>query len=698
MVLAKSKNSVGLGNSLMNDRFGKGKASSQKKVSHNAAIARKNQSGETYITNAAKEASWVKMRSITEQAALDEFLSTAELADTDFTAEKINNVKIIHTDQKNPFLLSAAEERFAVKKQQKNKERLTIPRRPKWDERTTAEKLDTMERESLLEWRRGLAELQENNDLLMTPFERNLEVWRQLWRVIERSDLVVQIVDARNPLLFRSEDLETYVKEVDAKKRNLLLVNKADMMTLEQRELWADYFEEHGISYRFFSAHLAKERNEARLLEDGEEVSSDEDNDLAEETQRKMDIQDKKLADEEWSSEEDLDKEARKDLQSTTTPSDLRTRILDVDELEELFLANAPQPSGQSEDSDKPQKDKTIIGLVGYPNVGKSSTINALLGSKKVSVSATPGKTKHFQTLYLSPNLLLCDCPGLVFPNFASTKAELVVNGVLPIDQLREFTGPAGLVAQRIPKHFLEAVYGMKIHTRPLEEGGTGIPTANDLLRAYARARGFATTGQGQPDESRAARYVLKDYVNGKLLYCHPPPASSNANDEDSAGSPVVDPAEFNRDLYNLAHLPEKRRAQLLKAAAATGEGLDNLDDNASEFSAATGLSSLAPSSAKFVEETGNRSRGLDKGFFGPGSTGAGHYMAMPFNHKYSEQGKAKQLTGRKEKMMIALEKNIDPSEVGRLASSKKHFKGGKRTHKGKGKPGSFFSGADDYV
>lgn len=42
----------------------------------------------------------------------------------------------------------------------------------------------------------------------------------------------------------------------------------------------------------------------------------------------------------------------------------------------------------------------TTIGLVGYPNVGKSSTINALIGTKKVSVSATPGKTKHFQVVF----------------------------------------------------------------------------------------------------------------------------------------------------------------------------------------------------------------------------------------------------------------------------------------------------------
>lgn len=42
-----------------------------------------------------------------------------------------------------------------------------------------------------------------------------------------------------------------------------------------------------------------------------------------------------------------------------------------------------------------------VIGMVGYPNVGKSSTINKLAGAKKVSVSATPGKTRHFQTIHL---------------------------------------------------------------------------------------------------------------------------------------------------------------------------------------------------------------------------------------------------------------------------------------------------------
>jgi hypothetical protein len=51
-------------------------------------------------------------------------------------------------------------------------------------------------------------------DKKMTPFEKNVGIWRQLWRVIDKSDLLCQIVDARNPLLFRSIDLEAHCTAV----------------------------------------------------------------------------------------------------------------------------------------------------------------------------------------------------------------------------------------------------------------------------------------------------------------------------------------------------------------------------------------------------------------------------------------------------------------------------------------------------
>ena len=171
--------------------------------------------------------------------------------------------------------------------------------------------------------------------------------------MIERSDLVVQIVDARNPLLFRTEDLEKYVLELDPDKRNLLLVNKADLMTLEQRQRWADWFDQQGIRFAFYSARLAKEamenQNAEEQLKEDETVedSSDEGGEgFAEETDE-LSIDDR--SDEESSSnvhstlEEDADKQNQLDQDENS-----RTRILTVHELQSLFLRESPPAKGDS--------------------------------------------------------------------------------------------------------------------------------------------------------------------------------------------------------------------------------------------------------------------------------------------------------------------------------------------------------------
>ena len=190
----------------------------------------------------------------------------------------------------------------------------------------------------------------------------------------------------------------------------------------------------------------------------------------------------------------------REDSSLCAVEEDRRAKVLSVLELEYLFLASAPELSGENTisndvvltnlfhieflDASGKHPEKLVVGLVGYPNVGKSSTINSLLGEKKVSVSSTPGKTKHFQTINLSDQITLCDCPGLVFPQFATTKADLVCDGVLPIDQLREYTGPVTLVVRRIPKEALEGTYGLNI--KHSEDSRGGPISAGDLLISYA--------------------------------------------------------------------------------------------------------------------------------------------------------------------------------------------------------------------
>ena len=54
-------------------------------------------------------------------------------------------------------------------------------------------------------------------------------------------------------------------------------------------------------------------------------------------------------------------------------------------------------------------------------------SLNFSLCVQKVRVSETPGKTKHFQTLELTEDVTLCDCPGLVMPSLANSKAGMVL-------------------------------------------------------------------------------------------------------------------------------------------------------------------------------------------------------------------------------------------------------------------------------
>ncbi|KAG7099008.1 hypothetical protein E1B28_000892 [Marasmius oreades] len=504
-----------------------------------------------------------RLKSVTQERDLDEFFNTAQLAETDFTAGR-RNVKIIPQStnlSQNPYLLSEQEEKRTLQKHNENKQRLRVPRRPPWIKSMTTAELERQEKVAFLDWRRSLAVLQEEENFLLTPFERNLEVWRQLWRVMERSHLVVQIVDARNPLRFRCEDLEDYVRDIEGPegekgtgkglRLSLLLINKADLLTAKQRLQWANYFDSQSIRYAFFSAANASALQQARKHALGVEADTPPSPSGTDEEEGEAGVD----VDEEESEESDtLDHfyPADEDTGEEEDIQDPRIKVLSVLELEQLFKEMAPDRSAFA-DANGNSPTKTVIGLVGYPNVGKSSTINALLGEKKVSVSSTPGKTKHFQTIHLSDSTILCDCPGLVFPQFATTKAELVCDGVLPIDQMKEYTGPISLVVQRIPKDVLEATYGLSVQVKGIEEGGDARIRAEDLLVAYAIARGYMRSGQGNPDEARGARYVLKDYVNAKLLFCHPPPG--------------VEPKLFNERTHQiqLRRVAGKKRAPVTR-------------------------------------------------------------------------------------------------------------------------------------
>lgn len=145
-------------------------------------------------------------------------------------------------------------------------------------------------------------------------------------------------------------------------------------------------------------------------------------------------------------------------------------------------------------------KDRTFsfdlqgtVGLIGYPNVGKSSTINLILQQKKVKVSSTPGKTKHIQTIE-TPCFTLLDCPGLVFPKH--TKIEQALHSILNVDQIQELNTYESYVLDRIGRQKIAAYY--KIST-----------IGDDLLHRMSVEKAWV--------KSKCLRCIVKDFAAGLM-------------------------------------------------------------------------------------------------------------------------------------------------------------------------------------
>jgi len=314
----------------------------------------------------------------------------------------------------------------------------------------------------------------------------------------------------------------------EGRKRPLLLLNKADLLPAPLRKAWARYFDAQGADYIFWSALAAAEPFGGA----GAEAAA---------------------------------AEAAALPSAPPRPGAPRTgaRVVGRDELLRLLEARAAAAAVGEDgnpDTDDPRTGggggeprRIVVGLVGWPNVGKSSTLNALIGAKATGVGATPGKTKHFQTFNISDTLRLADCPGLVFPSFSDSRAEMVAAGVLPIDRLTDVVAPIDVVARRVPRAQLESVYAMRLPRPQPHEDPKRAPTGRELLRAYAATRGL-TAGGGLPDETRAGRAILKDYTSGKLLFCEWPPgeapARTEADSEDDAesGDDRFDDADEDED------------------------------------------------------------------------------------------------------------------------------------------------------
>jgi ribosome biogenesis GTPase A len=359
-------------------------------------------------------------------------------------------------------------------------ETIPIPSRPAWDPRATAQQVQEAEDEAFEEYLQRIYEAYPPYRL--NHFEHNLHVWRQLWRVVDISDILVLVADARHPQFHVPPSLYDYIVH-QCRKPMLCVLNKIDFISSANLAAWIADFKQRFplltvVPFSSFPHEktitnpdadvkqekkrkaIQHEKNKAggvkgmpppygienllRVLEevyrakqerdgapdDGAAASGSAAAAAAVPTAtgvvgggvdpnwRPSRVKKSKAAFAKARAENRsagaVDSEQ---LMATLKQLGLNT---DVEADAKKLEAGGAIPEEAEEESEEESeeaadvpKSKITVGTIGHPNVGKSSLINALIGRAAVTVSETPGKTKHLQTLALNDRMELCDCPGL---------------------------------------------------------------------------------------------------------------------------------------------------------------------------------------------------------------------------------------------------------------------------------------------
>ncbi|KAJ1949822.1 hypothetical protein IWQ62_006672, partial [Dispira parvispora] len=348
-------------------------------------------------------------------------------------------------------------------------------------------------------------------------------VWRQLWRVLEISDIVLLIADVRHPLLHFPPSLYQYVVH-RLKKKLLVVFSKVDMVAPVTVKAWTRFFAD-----RFPEVVVVPYASYKR---DHQMVTDTRVQDVKMRLRRTRHhiLQNTGAA---------ALMESCRDLASTLpvhAPIDWDGLIQKYSTLTngEELQRDQPIPDLSVSSVDEPPTKSSnflTLGMVGHPNVGKSSLINSLMGRVVVSASKTPGHTKHFQTLFLTPSLRLCDCPGLVFPS-ETPKAVQILSGLYNVAQVQEPYTAVQYLAERVP---LEALLKLTA-TDEILAPGQKYWTAWTLCEAYAIRRGFFTSRVRRPDVYRAANTLLRMTVDGRILLSFKPPGFFASTQPDVSG------------------------------------------------------------------------------------------------------------------------------------------------------------------
>lgn len=117
------------------------------------------------------------------------------------------------------------------------------------------------------------------------------------------------------------------------------------------------------------------------------------------------------------------------------------------------------------------------MGVVGFPNVGKSSLINSLKRSKVANVGATPGVTRSMQEIQLDKNVKLLDCPGIVFSTAVGDQAAAALRNAVKVEKLEDpiLPGMLGTPSYAPPSSWYLSSTAAQLWHRPPLTIGAGV-------------------------------------------------------------------------------------------------------------------------------------------------------------------------------------------------------------------------------
>ncbi|ODO10572.1 hypothetical protein I350_01169 [Cryptococcus amylolentus CBS 6273] len=496
-----------------------------------------------------------------------------------------------------PLPASSAEFPLGVLEDRDPERRLTCPARPKFRYGQTKKEVEKNEEGVFKKWLKGVEEVvqeyvdgeeeqvETEDETFSLPrgptwFETNLDVWR----VTESSQVLLLLMDTRCPPLHCPPSLRTHLQSLSPNKEIILVLTKSDLVDAKALQGWKQWVKgwwgQEGVqvvSVRSYDIELLRE-GKGRHKPDIPQQSLDELISALRAAHERLLQPPARIRD---------DPEKLKSWKAPTRPTVDWAALIEESEVVLSLKKEKKQVAAEAaQEADGPEAETSgegyrrdpatepfTLGLIGQPNVGKSSLLNALLGEQKVRASRQPGKTKHFQTMFWGSKkeVKIVDCPGLVCPSLAGLEVQALA-GIIPISQIPSLPSCLTFASSHLPietifkvprpapedDSFQTEVKKTYRHewqaerARKRDEERKHRWSVGGVLEERAIDKGFMTAKGGRPDINRAADGMMRALADGKVRWGFYPPNTSGkegagiwlGDDVDESGAADVPSAE----------------------------------------------------------------------------------------------------------------------------------------------------------